>query len=151
METERVPLQLQCYILVSVLMYLWEKIETYPGINQLLRNPHLYESTIVLFILTLIPCILYCMYNKPTMHHYDSILIIFYNSYVYSLYYMSNTPWHIIQTIRIFDFTQQDTQKGTPWWWRTYVVTCRSCRMLLINYQNSAFVGLLYIQNENAV
>jgi hypothetical protein len=59
---------------------------------------------------------------------------------------VSPTPG-IIQTICIFNVTQQDTQKKAPWWWRTYVETRRSCRMLLINYQNSVFVGLLYIQD----
>jgi hypothetical protein len=57
---------------------------------------------------------------------------------------------HIIQTICIFNITQQDTQKKAPWWWRTYVETCRICRMLLINYQNSAFVGLLYILSSSS-
>jgi hypothetical protein len=38
----------------------------------------------------------------------------------------------------------QDAKKKAPWLWRTYVETCRSCR-ILINYRHSAFVGLLYI------
>jgi hypothetical protein len=43
----------------------------------------------------------------------------------------------------IFNVTRQDTQKKTTWLWRTHVETCRSCKMLLINYQNIASVGLL--------
>jgi hypothetical protein len=27
--------------------------------------------------------------------------------------------------------TQQDTQQKAPWWWRTHVETCRSCRILI--------------------
>jgi hypothetical protein len=50
-------------------------------------------------------------------------------------------PYYILYN----HITQQDTKKKAPWWWRTYVETCRSCRML-INYQNSAFVGLLRIK-----
>jgi hypothetical protein len=39
------------------------------------------------------------------------------------------------------------THKKAPWWWRTYIETCGGCR-ILINYQNIAFVGLLYIFSQ---
>jgi hypothetical protein len=53
-----------------------------------------------------------------------------------------------IQTIHIFfiNVTQQNTQNEASWLWRTHIETCENCSVLLINYQNIAFVGLLYIQ-----
>jgi len=48
METGSIPLQLQGYILVFLFTYLLETIERYPGIIQLLRNPHLHGSIIVI-------------------------------------------------------------------------------------------------------
>jgi hypothetical protein len=39
-----------------------------------------------------------------------------------------------------------DTQKKAPWWWCTYIKKCRSCRMLLINYQKlSGGKKILYL------
>jgi hypothetical protein len=65
---------------------------------------------------------------------YDVKISGFTRSSIYTVYDIS--------MLRV-NVTQQDTQKKAPWWWRTYVETCRSCRML-INYRNSVIVVLLY-------
>jgi hypothetical protein len=69
------------------------------------------------------------------MHCSDSLLISY-------SFYLFRRMYVIIR--------EQDTQKKAPWWWRTYVETCRSCR-ILINNQNSACVGLLYVYMKGVI